>query len=60
MQRGVAQRIIRVKSWKELPDTLTPGVIYEFDGVKIKPRLKMTREEARSLARGVKEMAGEA
>lgn len=49
-------RIIKARSWSELPDTLEPGVVYDVDGVMIKPRVKLSRDEARGIAQGIKEM----
>jgi hypothetical protein len=50
-------RVVKARSWSELPEILEPGVAYEVDGVIIEPRVEMSRAEARALARGVREMA---
>ena len=50
-------RIIRVSGWSELPDVLEPGYSYDIDGVVIKPRVRLSREEAKALVQGIKEMA---
>ena len=50
-------RIIRARSWSEIPEILEPGTRYEIDGVIIKPRVKMSKAEAKAIARGIKEMA---
>ena len=57
--RGVAQkpRVVKAESWNDLPEILEPGVVYDVDGVMIRPRTRLAREEARAIARGVKEMA---
>lgn len=49
-------RVVRVKSWSELPEVLEPGYSYDVDGVIIKPRVRLSREEARAIVAGVKEM----
>lgn len=50
------QRIVRARTWKDLPEVLEPGVIYDIDGVMIKPHERISREMAKELAAGVKEM----
>ena len=50
-------RVVKARSWSELPEILEPDVMYDVDGVIIQPRTQLAREEARAIARGVKEMA---
>ncbi len=51
------EKIVRARSWSELPEVLEPGRSYDVDGVVIKPRVRLSREEAKALAQGIKEMA---
>jgi len=53
----MAERIVKVRDWSELPRILKPGIIYDINGVRIKPRISMERELAKEIALGVKEMA---
>jgi len=48
-----SERVVRVKSWSELPETLEPGV-YEVDGARLEIREPLERDEARELVRLVK------
>ena len=50
-------RVVRAESWSDLPEVLEPGVIYDVDGVIIRPKTRLARNEASAIARGVKEMA---
>ena len=50
-------RVVRAGSWEELPEILEPGVVYDVDGVLIRPRVRLSRDEARGIALGVKKMA---
>jgi len=50
-------RVVRAKSWEELPEILEPGTIYDVDGVMIKPMARLSRDEAKGIALGVREMA---
>ncbi len=50
-------RVVKARSWSELPEILEPDVMYDVDGVIIRPRTRLAREEARAIARGVREMA---
>jgi len=52
------QGIFKAKTWKDLPETLEPGVAYDIDGVVIRPRERLTRDEAAALVRGIKQMVG--
>ena len=49
-------KVVRVKSWDELPDTLSPGVYY-VDGVKVEVRGRVPKEEVRMAVSGVKQFA---
>ena len=46
-------RVIRVKSWSELPDILEPG-IYKIDGATLKLKEPLDKDEARELVSLVK------
>ena len=48
--------VVRVGSWKELPEILMPGKCYDVGGVIIRPRVEMQREEAEAIVRSMKEM----
>ena len=53
----MAGKTVKARSWSELPEVLEPGYSYDVDGVVIKPKVKLSREEAKALAQGIKEMA---
>ena len=46
-------RVVRVKSWSELPDTLEPG-IYKIDGATLKLKEPLDKDEAKELVSLVK------
>jgi len=50
-------RVVKAESWSDLPEALEPGVMYDVDGVIIRPKTRLARDEASAIARGVKEMA---
>jgi len=50
-------RVVRAESWSELPEVLEPSVMYDVNGVIIRPKTRLARDEASAIARGVKEMA---
>lgn len=52
----MAERIVKVQDWSKLPKILKPGIIYDVNGVRIKPRISMDRDLAREIALGIKEM----
>ncbi len=51
-------RVVKVKSWNELPDILEPGE-YKIDGVILKVREPTEKEELMMFVRGVKKLADE-
>ena len=55
----MAEKIVRVKSWDELPEVLEPGE-YKVNGVIIRVREPTEKEELMMFVRGVKKLADEA
>ena len=50
-------RVVKARTWDDLPEVLEPGVVYDVDGVMIRPRVRLSRDEARGIALGIREMA---
>ncbi len=51
--RGVAQKVVRVRSWSELPEVLKPGV-YEVEGERFTVVEPVEREFIRMAIPGIK------
>ena len=49
-------RIVRARSWSELPEILEPGVYY-VNGTKIVIRETVEKDEVMMFTRGVKKLA---
>ena len=48
-------RVVKVRSWRDLPEVLKPGV-YIVDGVRIKVYEEEDRDFIRMAVRGIKEL----
>ena len=51
-------RVIRARSWDELPEILPPGTYYVGD-VKVEIRERVSKEEAMMVVSGIKHFAKE-
>ncbi len=51
-------KIVKVRNWNELPRVLKPGIIYEVNDLKLRPRIPLDRRLAKEIALGVEEIIG--